>query len=473
MTEYQASARKFRPQIFAEVVGQDLVIATLKNAIRYDKLAHAYLFSGSRGVGKTTLARILAKALNCQAKTKDLEPCNECSSCKEIMRGASLDVLEIDGASNRGIDDIRTINETVAYTPASGKYKIYIIDEVHMLTKEAFNALLKTLEEPPPKVKFFFATTEPQKVLPTILSRCQRFNLKRIPNSLIATKLQHIAKALDRKVDEGALRLIAQRSEGGLRDAESFLDQILAFHEGAIGEKEASSVLGVVPKEAFFTLDEEGNKGNLAAAFSIAYTIFSEGKDLTFFIEGLLEHFRNLSLVKLSGKDASFLDLSESERERYAVSECYYSKEQLLTILDICLEAHSQIREMPSARIAIEALLLRIMRTHQKIPLDLLVQKLAEFEKRLSSSPSEKSAASNKLLENSVASSPPIPLPTMTFPSNINNVTEDPTPTVNDLKGIVQEKSKKVPVLDKKKQSQYDTLFQFASVELEGRIQKT
>ncbi|MBU6447179.1 MAG: DNA polymerase III subunit gamma/tau, partial [Verrucomicrobia bacterium] len=206
---YQVLARKYRPQSFRDVLAQDAAVTTLKNAIRFDKVAHAYLFCGSRGVGKTTLARLFAKALNCQSLTADFEPCNQCSSCHEISSGQSLDVIEIDGASNRGIDDIRQINETVGYAPSRGRYKIYIIDEVHMLTKEAFNALLKTLEEPPEQAKFFFATTEAHKVLPTIISRCQRFDLARIPPSLIVSKLGEIALDLNRMVDKEALELIA------------------------------------------------------------------------------------------------------------------------------------------------------------------------------------------------------------------------------------------------------------------------
>lgn len=512
MKEYKNIARKFRPKTFEEVLGQEVIVTTLKNAIKHNRLVHAYLFSGSRGTGKTTLARIFAKAINCSELSSLGEPCNCCSSCKDINSGASLDVLEIDGASNRSIEDIRQINETVAYTTASGKYKIYIIDEVHMLTKEAFNALLKTLEEPPPKVKFFFATTEPHKLPSTIISRCQRFNLKRISHEAIVQKLSKVARDLNREVADKALRLIASRAEGGLRDAESLLDQILAFHEGAIGEEEALSALGVVSKSTFFAFDKECHAGNLAAAFTLSQHIFSEGKDLSFFAEGLLEHFRTLNLVKHAGHEAPFLDLTSEERERYAASAAYYTKEQLLSILDMCLEAYMQVRQAPSLRIAIEALLLRIMRTRFKIPIDQLVEQLRELEKKVQSKPAVES---------------PIPKPQVR-PQTVENVTEDPTPTPNDLLGLpvppMQIKTPRsftipkppeapplaeppqtltsppiepqktlspsieqpktppseppskptatLPLLEKKRQAQIDTLLYFAAYELNGKIQK-
>ena len=507
MAEYQVFARKYRPQQFKEVLGQEAIVTTLKNAIKFKRLAHAYLFCGSRGTGKTTLARVFAKALNCQAPTDELEPCGQCSSCKEIAAGCSLDVLEIDGASHRGIDDIRQINETVGYASSSGKYKIYIIDEVHMLTKEAFNALLKTLEEPPPKVKFFFATTEPHKVLPTILSRCQRFNLNRIPTEKIIDKLQRIALDLGVKIDDEAVRILAKHADGGLRDAESLFDQIHAFHEGDISAEAVSSILGIMPRDSLFELDRAGKEGNLALAFEIANQVFSQGKDVGHFLEQIIEHFRILLLIKLAGKDAPYLSLPESEKERYAASSGLYSQEQCTSILDFLIESQQQFRYQHSGKIALEALLLRIMRTHQRLPIEVLVRRLAELEQAFASGTPGEAAQppqqaqqqpaqlqqqaqvqqpqqvqqqlyqqQQKQTQPSAPSPSPIiptprpapqPVPAKPIQEPLSSMSIDPTPSPADL-GI------KIapPKIDANKQSRHDTILQFAAVELEGTIQK-
>lgn len=509
MTEYKAISRKYRPQTFKEVFGQDNIVTTLKNAIKHQRLAHAYLFTGSRGTGKTTFARLLAKTLNCPNLNEDIEPCNHCPSCKEIANGSSLDVLEIDGASHRGIDDIRQINETVGYSTSTGGYKIYIIDEVHMLTKEAFNALLKTLEEPPERVKFLFATTEPHKVLPTILSRCQRFNLNRIPNEKIIEKLHFIIGDLGLKAEEEALHLIANRAEGGLRDAESLLDQVLSFHDGDVTTDVVASILGVVTRNVLFALDEAGKSGKLSVAFEIAHQIYSEGKDIGHFVETLIEHFRNILLVKLSGQDAAFLEISNSEREMYGNNAKYYSQEQCMNILDYLLEAQSKIRFMPSSQIALEAILLHVIRSHRKVPIEFLVRRLVELENSLGAF--NEAPAKEKVPEPvapPVAIAAPQPIVTQPAPQVIAEVkvepikevtpeanlksslslTEDPTPTADDLKFIKPAQkapaapakktapapvsAPKTPAEPLKEQSHYDTILQFASIELEGKIDK-
>lgn len=521
MAHYQVLARKYRPQSFEEVLGQAAIVTTLKNAIKMGKLAHAYLFCGSRGTGKTTLARVFAKALNCQNPSSGQEPCNQCSSCKEIAGGNSLDVLEIDGASHRGIDDIRQINETVGYSSAYGKYKIYIIDEVHMLTKEAFNALLKTLEEPPAKVLFIFATTEPHKVLPTILSRCQRFNLSRIPIEKIISKLERIAKDLKIEIEKDALYLLAQRADGGLRDAESLLDQIIAFHEGDIQAKNVADVLGIMPKDTLFALDIAGKEGNFAVAFEVAHQIFSQGKDIIQFVESMTEHFRTILLIKISGLDAPFLTLSENDKSRYEASSKIYTQEQCLTILDFLIGAQNDIRFQTSTRIALEAILLRIVRSHQRLPIDFLVRRLTELEQSINGYSSLHSkqepalttaplAAATQIFSASPSSTQSVPaamrptkpplIPSETGKGLTTSTTEDPTPSPADLgiqskpKASTKEPTGQItlpipqaeidvktpPVASIKiqnsalvhKQHRYDTILQFAAVELEGTIRK-
>ena len=376
MQNYQVLARKYRPQNFSDVVGQDTIVTTLKNALRFKKIAHAYLFSGSRGTGKTTLARLFAKSLNCNNLKENQEPCNGCPSCLEIMNGQSLDVIEIDGASNRGIDDIREINEMVGYVPARGNYKIYIIDEVHMLTKEAFNALLKTLEEPPATAKFFFATTEPQKVLPTIISRCQRFDLGRISTSGIIKKLEEIAQDLSRDVEQEALFKIADMADGSLRDAESLFDQVLCFTEREVSAKNVQEIFGLVSHDHFFELDTAFSELKHSFAFELIDHLFQSGKDLNHFMSQLIDHYRYIALGKTIGETA----LPEAIASRYIQASKHYTKQQSLYILEYLINAQTNLQKSLSPRIFLETTLLHIIRSKNRVPVEVIARRLSELE---------------------------------------------------------------------------------------------
>lgn len=308
-------ARKYRPQTFAEVVGQDHITRTLQNAVNSKRLAQAYLFVGPRGIGKTSTARILAKALNCQEGTS-AEPCGKCDACLEIAEGRSLDVLEIDGASNNGVENIRDLRESAAYAPARGPFKIYLIDEVHMLSTGAFNALLKTLEEPPPHVKFIFATTEAQKVPATITSRCQRFDLRRIPADLIKKHLLHIAKCEEIQLDEPAAETLARGAEGGLRDAESMLDQMVSFCGTHITQNDVMDVFGFTPLEVVQNLAESMFSGDVRAALDLVAEQSAAGKDLMRLTAELVSHLRDQLVAQATGGEAripqaKLLDLIE------------------------------------------------------------------------------------------------------------------------------------------------------------------
>ena len=379
--KYLVLARRYRPQTFRDVIGQETVITTLKNALRFERVAHAYLFSGSRGIGKTTVARLFAKALNCQSLSPDFEPCNQCPSCLEILSGQSLDVIEIDGASNRGIDDIRQLNETIGYAPSHGKYKIYIIDEVHMFTKEAFNALLKTLEEPPERAKFFFATTEPHKVLPTIISRCQRFDLQRLTEDEIVRKLQSIASDLKREASPEAIHLMASFAEGSLRDAESLFDQILCFTDGVIQAEHVRNVLGLVPNELLFELDTAFADGRTAYAFTLVENLFRMGKDMSHFAEQLISHYRRLIIAKSLGIET--LHLPEPLSSNVQNSTKLYTSAQLFYILETLLNSYNQLQKSPMQRVSLEAILLQILRSKNRIPVEVLVRRLSELEQKL------------------------------------------------------------------------------------------
>ncbi len=358
--EYIALSRKYRPMTFKDVVGHTAVITILKNQIASKKLAHAYLFTGLHGTGKTTLARIFAKALNCD-HPENGEPCNKCPSCKEIISSSSLDVLEIDGASNRGIDDIRNINETVGYATFQGKFKIYIIDEVHMLTKEAFNALLKTLEEPPANTKFFLATTEAHKIPPTILSRCQRIDLKRISLEQIKAKLLSITKTLSKKVNDDALSLIARLGDGSMRDAESLLENIIAYDKELITSDEVYAILGVCPKKHFFALDQAFKDFDQTLPFKLGPKLFSLHTNLSSLIDELSIHFKYHALSILKQPSEDFALFTEEEIQGYKSSASIYTIDQVLAILNILSDTYHYSFPAIRKQIHVEMLLQKIL----------------------------------------------------------------------------------------------------------------
>ena len=384
--QYQVLARKWRPQQFDDVVGQEHVTTTLKNAIEQNRLAHAYLFVGPRGIGKTSTARIFAKALNC-VKGPTATPCDKCDNCLEITEGRSLDVLEIDGASNNGVEQVRELRDTVRYAPARGKFKIYIIDEVHMLTTQAFNALLKTLEEPPAHVKFIFATTEPQKVLPTILSRCQRFDLRRIPANLIVKHLKEIAKKEKVAIDDKALAAIARGAEGGLRDAESTLDQLIAFCGNKIAEADVLSVFGLVAQDRIAALTDAVLDGETTNALKVLKDLDDAGKDLQRLAADLLDHFRNLLVVTLGAEGVASLQLPESEMELLVAQAKRTDSDAVLRIIDALAAAEGRLRYALSKRVFFEIALVKAVKARDMVGIDGLLKKLNELKGGLPSSP--------------------------------------------------------------------------------------
>jgi DNA polymerase-3 subunit gamma/tau len=379
---YQVTARKWRPLVFEEVVGQSHVTGTLRNAIASNRLAHAYIFSGVRGTGKTTTARILAKAINCQSP-KDSNPDNECEICKEITAGRSLDVIEIDGASNRGVEEIRNLRESVRYTPARGKYKVYIIDEVHMLTKEAFNALLKTLEEPPEHVIFIFATTEVHKIPMTILSRCQRFDFRRISIEEITGNLQSVARGEGVTIDEEALMVVAKKGDGSLRDAQSIFDQIRSFCGNQITVADVLKVLNVVDQELYFRVTDLVKAQDTRGGIQLVDEIVKGGYDLREFLGGLSEHLRNL-LVVLTTEATELVETSEPYRKRYKEESKNFRQNDILRLLKLVNELEQAIRWSPQPRFKLEAGLLQMIKLERSVQIDALLGQIDQLKKKLS-----------------------------------------------------------------------------------------
>ena len=372
---YLVLARKYRPRTFPELVGQEHVVRTLSNSIAEGRLAHAFLFVGPRGIGKTSTARILAKALNCPNGPKaDFNPDDDI--CKEIEEGRSLDVLEIDGASNRGIGEIKDLRDSVPYAPARGKFKIYIIDEVHMLTTEAFNALLKTLEEPPAHVKFIFATTEVLKLPPTILSRCQRFDLRRIPDPLICTHLRKIADAEKIKIADEALLLLARQAEGGLRDAESALEQLVSFAGKNITLDHVLEVFGLAGPIETRALASAILAGDSSAALGKLHEFRARHRDPIRIAQDLARHFRNLLLLQIAPAEAE-AELGKAEKQSLLALGDLPDKAHLLSLLEQLLESEHHLRLSLAREVALEILILRMCEQRERVSLETILKKLA------------------------------------------------------------------------------------------------
>ncbi|MDD5709497.1 MAG: DNA polymerase III subunit gamma/tau [Candidatus Marinimicrobia bacterium] len=371
---HQVISLKYRPQRFEDVVGQEHITVTLQNALKKKRLGHAYIFSGPRGTGKTTTARLLAKLVNCE-DPKDGNPCNACVSCREITEGRSMDVHEIDGASNRGIDSIRDLREQVKYPPTRGKYKVYIIDEFHQITKEAFNALLKTLEEPPKHILFIFATTELHKVLPTILSRCQRFEFRRIPIPRVMQLLREIADREGAAIDDDALMLIAKKGDGSIRDSESILEQVIAFSGEAVSYESILNMLGVIREEVFFDLYRALNEGSAGCALALLDDMLMRGYDAAEFVTHFSIFLRDLYIVRVHGS-AELLNTSETLRKEYETLARNQDDHTIVRMLVIVNDHLPEIGRSANVKILCESLFIKLSRLQDFRDLDAVLARL-------------------------------------------------------------------------------------------------
>lgn len=373
---YIVTARKWRPQTFAEVVGQEHITTTIKNSIINKRVAHAFLLTGPRGCGKTTTARIIAKAINCLNQING-EPCNECAMCQSFLNSQSLDIIEIDGASNRRIEEIRTLRESVKYAPTAGKYKVYIIDEVHMLTTESFNALLKTLEEPPEHTIFIFATTDVHKVPPTIISRCQRFDFRRIEMNLIKSHLKKIASAEGIEIDDIALTLIAKKADGALRDAQSLFDQVISFSGNKVDSGELAKMFNLIDEEIYFAISDSVLNKTFNEAFNISQKIYDNGWNYFDFVNGLIEHFRNIITVVIR-KSCDLIETAEIYHQRYLECKEKFSEGDLIRILSFLNRTQYELKSSSNPKVKIEVALIHLIGLEKSSTISELLSKLGK-----------------------------------------------------------------------------------------------
>jgi DNA polymerase-3 subunit gamma/tau len=379
---HQAIYRKFRPKIFDDVLGQEHVTRTLKNQIMSNNIAHAYLFSGIRGTGKTSTAKIFARAVNC-LNNHDGNPCNECESCKSILDETNMDVIEMDAASNNGVDDIRDLRDKVKFLPVKSKYKVYIIDEVHMLSKGAFNALLKTLEEPPEHLLFILATTEPQKIPATILSRCQRFDLKRISADIIVENMKKICNELNIRYEEKALKLIAANSEGAMRDAQSILDRCISFNEDVVDYETVINLLGTVNYQVILEAADAIVDKNIERTMNLVDNILNSGKELTFFLDELIICFRNMLIIKTTNSSDNLMRISEDETDEIIELNKKTSVDEIVEIIEYLSTAQLECKRALNPRVLLETKLIKMLHNLNYVNLKSLIKRIEDIEGNL------------------------------------------------------------------------------------------